>query len=53
MPTFVAIMAASVAGYLAGKLLGGVSLIWSVVGSSLIWVLVYYLTKRLLISMKP
>jgi hypothetical protein len=53
MPTFVAIVAASVAGYLAGKLIGGVSMIVSAGFSFLIWVLVFYFTKRFLIGLKP
>jgi uncharacterized membrane protein YjjP (DUF1212 family) len=53
MPTFVAILAASVAGYLAGKLLGGVSMIVSAGLSFVVWVLVFYITKRFLSSLKP
>jgi len=53
MPTFVAILAASVAGYLAGKLLSGVSMIVSAGLSFVVWVLVFYFTKRFLSGLKP
>ena len=51
MPTFVSIIAATVAGYVASKLLGEVSAMWSAV--VLLWILVFYLTKRFLIRIKP
>jgi len=53
MPTLVAIIAATVAGYVASRLLGEVSGIWSAVVSFLLWILVFYLTKRFLIRIKP
>jgi hypothetical protein len=53
MPTFFAILAASVAGYLAGRLLGGVPMIVSAGLSFVVWVLVFYFTKRFLSSLKP
>lgn len=53
MPTFVAIIAASVAGYLAGKLLGNIPFLWSAGISFLLWVVVFYFTKRFLSSLKP
>jgi len=53
MPTLVAIIAATVASYLASKLLGEVSVIWSAVVSFFLWILVFYLTKRFLIRIKP
>ena len=53
MPTFVSIIAATVAGYVASKLLGEVSAMWSAVVSFLLWILVFYLTKRFLIRIKP
>lgn len=53
MPTFVALIAASVAGYLASKLLGEVSVIGSTVVSFCLGIVVYYVTKRFLIRIKP
>jgi fructose-specific phosphotransferase system IIC component len=53
MPTLVAVIAASVAGYLASKLLGEVSVIGSTVVSFFVGILVYYVTKRFLIRNKP
>jgi len=53
MLTLVAAIAASVAAYLAGKLLGGVSAIWSAGASFLLWVLVFYFMKRWLIRIRP
>ena len=53
MPTFVAIIAASVAGYLVSRLLGNVSMIWSAGISFLLWILVFYFTKKFLSSLKP
>ena len=53
MPTFVAIIAASVAGYLVGRLLGGVSMIVSAGLSFLVWLAVFYFTKRFLSGLKP
>jgi hypothetical protein len=53
MPTFVAIIAASVAGYLVSRFLGNVSAIWSAVISFLLWILVFYFTKRFLTQIKP
>jgi hypothetical protein len=53
MPTFVAMIAASVAGYLVSKLLGEVSVMGSTVVSFCLGILVYYVTKRFLIRIKP
>jgi hypothetical protein len=52
MPTFVAVVAASIAAYLADELLGGVSVIGSAGVSFLLWVLVFYFTKRWLIRIR-
>jgi len=53
VPAFVAIVAASVAGYLVSKLLGDVPFIWSAGLSFVLWVLVFYFAKRFLNSLKP
>lgn len=53
MATVVAIIAASVAGYLASKLLGEVSGIWSAGVSFVLGVLVFYFTKRFLLRIRP
>jgi hypothetical protein len=53
MPTFAALIAASAAGYLAGKLLGGISVTLSTVVSFCLGIVVYYVTKRFLIRIKP
>ncbi len=53
MPTLVAMIAASIAGYLASRFLGDFSAILGGVVSFLLWVLVFYFMKRFLGRIRP
>jgi uncharacterized membrane protein YcaP (DUF421 family) len=53
MPTFIAVVAASVAGYLVSRVLGDHSPILGGIVSFLLWVVVFYFMKRFLIHIRP
>lgn len=53
MPTFLALVTASLSGYLVNVFLKEYSFLLSGIVSFVIWVLVFYFVKRFISRMKP